>query len=212
MNVADDRIFNLADASNVSTDRCFRLIYHGVLGKRHGMDLVLKALNKIQNDVPELQLMIHGWGEYRQTLEKMVSELGLRSQVQFSSSALATEELPQLLRQANLAIVPYRNGVFTGGILPTKLMECAAMGIPAIAARTPAISAYFDENAVRFFTPENVDELADCILDLYKDRSQVAKLAKGIVRFNDRFNWPRVSREYVALVDRLRLDDQERAN
>lgn len=208
MNIADDRVFSPTVAPPVAMDGYFRLIYHGILGKRQGLDLVLKAIDKIRDETPDLRLCLHGWGEYRQTLENMVSELRLQNQVQFSRSSLATEELPRLLRQANLGIVPYRNGIFTGGILPTKLMEYAALGIPAIAARTPAISAYFDDEAVRFFTPENVDELADCILDLYRNRSELAELSKNISKFNKRFNWTKTGTEYVALINALRLSGQ----
>ncbi len=203
MNVADDRVFNPTAAANVSKDNCFRLIYHGILGQRQGLDLVLVAMDKIRKDAPNIYLTLHGVGEYRQTLEKMVAELGLHDQVQFSTTTLPTEQLPLLLRTADLAIVPYRNGVFTGGILPTKLMEYAALGIPAIAARTPAISAYFDDDAVRFFAVDDVDDLADCILALYQNRAQLAELARNIVKFNEHFNWTKIGQEYVALVNRV---------
>lgn len=203
MNVADDRIFNPTAATHVSKDNCFRLIYHGILGQRQGLDLVLMAMDKIRKDAPNIYLTLHGGGEYRPTLEKMVAELGLYDHVQFSTISLPTEQLPVLLKKADLGIVPYRNGVFTGGILPTKLMEYAALGIPAIAARTPAISAYFDDDAVRFFAVDDVNDLADCILALYRNQAQLAELARNIVKFNEQFNWTKIGQEYVALVSRM---------
>jgi glycosyltransferase involved in cell wall biosynthesis len=114
-----------------------------------------------------------------------------------------TAELPKLLKKANLAIVPYRNGVFTGGILPTKMMEYAALGIPAIAARTPAIASYFDETNVQFFTPGDVDELAQCMLELHRDRSRLAFLAQNVVEFSEHYNWLDQRTNYLKLIDRL---------
>jgi glycosyltransferase involved in cell wall biosynthesis len=170
---------------------------------RHGLDLALEAINLVRQSAPEVHLTLHGGGPYRKTLVSLVDEFGLQENVQFSNRLVPTVELPKLIREADLAIVPYRNGVFTGEILPTKLMEYAALGIPSIAARTPAIATYFDETMIEFFTPGSVDDLAGCILKLYADRTLLTKLAEGAEKFNRRYNWARVSAEYVALVDRL---------
>jgi glycosyltransferase involved in cell wall biosynthesis len=215
MNLADDRVFNRDTVAAMSTDndcnsvQCeaadgrFRLIYHGVMDYRHGLDLALEAINLVRQSAPEVHSTLHGGGPYRKTLVSLVDEFGLQENVQFSNRLVPTVELPKLIREADLAIVPYRNGVFTGEILPTKLMEYAALGIPSIAARTPAIATYFDETMIEFFTPGSVDDLAGCILKLYADRTLLTKLAEGAEKFNRRYNWARVSAEYVALVDRL---------
>jgi len=204
MNVADDRIFHRDAIADVSDDDGrFRLIYHGVMGQRHGLDLALRAIHMVRQTIPGIHLTLHGGGEYRRVLESLTDELGLQDRVQFSTQFVPTTELPKLLRKADLAIVPYRDGVFTGGILPTKLMEYAALGIPTMAARTPAIAAHFDETTVQFFTPGDVDELACCILELYRDRSRLATLAHNIEKFNERYNWPAQRAIYLQLVDQL---------
>jgi glycosyltransferase involved in cell wall biosynthesis len=204
MNLADNSIFHRPETSETSPDdRRFRLIYHGTLAQRYGIDLALKAVNLIRHSARDVLLIIHGGGEYQQTLERLTEELGLQEHVQFSKCFIPTVELPQLLRQADLAIVPYRDGVFTGGILPTKLLEYAALGIPAIAARTPAILAYFDETAIRFFTPGNADELAQAILELYHNRARLATMAHNIEKFNARYNWPDHRTDYLRLIERM---------
>jgi glycosyltransferase involved in cell wall biosynthesis len=119
------------------------------------------------------------------------------------------ERLPALIASADLALVPYRCDVFTGGILPTKLMEYAAMGIPALVARTPVISAYFDETMVEFFTPENIQELVARIRSLYHNRARLDELARNICKFNQRHNWASQKTEYVDLVRRLALRQRQ---
>jgi glycosyltransferase involved in cell wall biosynthesis len=133
----------------------------------------------------------------------MATDLDLVDQVSFNRSIVPTPHLARLIKAADLGLVPYHNGVFTGGILPTKLMEYAAVGLPAIAARTTAISAYFDDDMVEFFAPGDVDDLVRCIRRLYSDRQRLADLAQGIRRFSERHNWPRESETYVGLVERL---------
>lgn len=204
MNVADDRVFHRdVTPDALKNGHGFSLIYHGYMGQGHGLDLALHAIQRLQDDIPDLHLTLHGGGEYRHTLQRMTGALGLEDRVHFSRDILSTEQLAKLLKTADAGIVPYRDGVFTGGILPTKLMEYAALGLPAIAARTPTISEYFDATMVEFFTPGDEGELAACILRLYQDRARVESLARNISTFNEKYDWPSQSAVYLQLVRQL---------
>jgi glycosyltransferase involved in cell wall biosynthesis len=204
MNVANDQIFGQPRAEQAARDEgCFRLFYHGTLTKRYGIDTAIQAVGLLRQQIPGIQLTIHGVGEYRDALVKLVEDLDLGQHVQFTSHYIPTSELPQFIRQADLGVVPYRRDVFTDGILPTKLMEYVALGVPVVAARTPVIEAYFDDSMVEFFTPGDQHDLARRILALYADRQRLSSLAQNANRFNQRYNWQTVSAEYVALVERL---------
>lgn len=203
MNVANERIFRQPAEPRAGAPGCFRLFYHGTVTKRYGIDVAIRAVNIVRRQLPGIQLTIHGVGEYRDTLVRLVEELDLGLYVQFTSDYIPTCDLPQLIQQADLGVVPYRRDVFTDGILPTKLMEYVALGVPVVAARTPVIESYFDETMIQFFAPEDHEDLARCILALHADRMQLRLLAQNADRFNQRYNWLKISAEYVALVDRL---------
>ncbi len=205
MNVADDTIFR-REAVTIhpnGNDGCFRLIYHGTLTQRYGIDLVLRAVSQVRHEIPKLHLKIHGGGEYRQTLMNLADELGMTDIVNFSNVYVPSAELPNLIASAQVGFVPYRRDIFTDGILPTKLMEYTALGVPAIVARTPAIEAYFDENMVEYFTAEDVDELAASILKLYRNPDHRATLIKNSDAFNQRYNWHKLGAEYANFVANL---------
>ena len=129
--------------------------------------------------------------------------LGLQDVVSIGSDFLPAAELAQVIQAADVGLVPYRRDVFTDGILPTKLLEYMALGVPAIVARTPGISAYVDETMVDFFTPEDVDDLARRIRALYYDRQRLDALARSTAQFNLRYNWPSQAASYIHLVDTL---------
>jgi glycosyltransferase involved in cell wall biosynthesis len=204
MNVANSHIFNSEAAKHISTgDHRFKMIYHGTLSQHYGIDLILQAISQLRETIPQLHLTVHGRGEYLQNLLDLAKELHLNGQVTFSTNLLPMADLPAFIGQADLGIVPYRRDVFTDGILPTKLMEYTALHVPVIAARTPAIEAYFDEDMVQYFPAEDVNALCDAIIYLYKHRMRLQQLSTRSNRFNEKYAWENIARQYLELVNRL---------
>lgn len=206
MNVANERIFRRqAQNSNLpsGTGQPFKLIYHGTLAQRYGIDIAIKAVDKLRVTLPNIHLTIHGRGEFLEQLLQITSELKLENFVEFSTQYMPINELPNLLRNAHVGLVPYRQDIFTDGILPTKMMEYVAVGIPVIAARTSAISAYFDESMVRYFTPGSVDDLANSISALYSNQELIKQLPINADRFSQRYNWKQMAGHYVESVEKL---------
>jgi len=205
MNVADDHIFRMESDQNGHTIRNsrFHLIYHGTVVQRYGLDVAIRAIDRVRRDIPGIHLTILGKGDYIDTLIQMTQELALGAHVSICNEIRPVEELPGIIRAADLGIVPYRNDTFTDALLPTKLMEYAALGLPAIAARTTAIEAYFRDTMTEFFEPGDSNDLAARIHELYQCPERMAELTRSSKKFNERYNWAKIGAEYVALVDRL---------
>jgi len=205
MNAADSRIFSM-DGRIRKTEAgkgSLRLIYHGTFAHRYGIDFAIRAVALVRKQIPDIRLTIHGRGEYFNELQDLVKELGVEKNVSFSTRFVPTDELPTIIQDSDLGIVPYRRDVFTDGILPTKLMEYTALGIPAVVARTPVIETYFNNDMVCYFNPEDVNDLARCILELSTDRQRLKELARNSEEFNRQYSWHAISKEYASLVDRL---------
>lgn len=204
MNTADDRHFKPGLAETKKRGESgFRLIYHGVVTYHNGTDLILKALSLLAPRSPDISLTIHGCGDFLGEVQRMAGELDLDNYVDFSLKFVPVEELPSIIAPFDLGIVPIRNDVFSDGILPTKLMEYAALGIPAVASRTSAVSAYFDDTMVEFFDPGDAEGLARGIERLYRDRAKCRELAQNIQKFNLKHNWSAQKSDYIQLVNRL---------
>jgi glycosyltransferase involved in cell wall biosynthesis len=206
MNLADDRIFNTtkrfdSQPGDVANGQ-FHLFYHGALFERYGLDLTIQAVDRLRHEIPRIHLTIIGKGPHRESLESMVMRGKLQDHVTLGPYMLV-EALPAHIIQADVAVVPYRDDAFTRELLPTKLLEYAALGVPSIVSRTMAVSTYFDDSMVKFFKPGDVDDLACCILELYRDRAQLAQLGCNIRKFNQQYNWPKQSQAYLQLLDRL---------
>jgi glycosyltransferase involved in cell wall biosynthesis len=205
MNLADTRIFTRIDPPSqpATTDDQFCLFYHGEMPERYGLDLVLRAMYQLLPCIPGIRFKMVGNGPFVKTLREIASELGLFPDHVEIIPGMPVEDLPPVIATADVAVVPYRNDIFTDSLLPTKLMEYAAMGVPSIVARTTAISLYFDDSMVQYFEPDDVDGLARCIQLLFEDKKRREKMSDGILQFNQRHNWPETAARYVANIERL---------
>jgi glycosyltransferase involved in cell wall biosynthesis len=201
LNVADTRVF--VPSGRRRRDNQFHLIYHGSVTYRYGLDLAVRAVGLVRDEIPQIKLTILGRGDQMPALLELRRRAGLQDCVELRDEFLLAEALPELIAEADVGLAPYRNDVFTDGLLPTKLMEYAVLGLPCIAARTTAIEALFRDTMVEFFEPGDAADLARCIRDLHAHPGRRAELARRSQHFTSRYNWDRVGSEYVALVDSL---------
>jgi glycosyltransferase involved in cell wall biosynthesis len=205
MNLPDDRIFKPRPYVPVSNAaKPFVIVYHGTLARRLGLDLAIEAVARIGEAIPSLELRIIGDGEERPVLVALRDKLGLQHRVTFSNGFVPVQDIPELIADADMGLVPLRATAGTDIMLPTKLLEYVSLGIPTACPRTTTIGTYFDGHMVEFFEAGNVDSLAAAIVRLHGDPVRRAGLAaQATVRFGDEHRWARHKRVYTDLVKAL---------
>jgi glycosyltransferase involved in cell wall biosynthesis len=207
MNLADERIFHPPARPGPSRSRSsgapFRLLYHGTVTHRYGLDLAVRAVARLRDDITGIRLTILGQGDQMPELVDLVRELRLDGHVDLQDRLLPAEALPEVIAAADLGVVPYRDDVFTDGLVPTKLLEYAAMALPCVAARTTAIETTFGDSVVAYSAPGDVEALACTIRELWQDPAAAERLAAGSRRFTERHSWARAGRDYASLVASL---------
>ena len=198
MNLPDESIFK--PASVKVRDKYFNLIYHGTLVERYGVDVAIKAVNILKDKIPEIRLNIIGEGEKLSELIRLTKELSLGDKIYFNRKFVPVDEIPEIIAKMDIGIVPNRLNIFTQDILNAKLLEYVAMGIPAVASRTPGIEYYFDEKMVAFFEAGNAKELASRIFWLYKNPNERKKLVANAKKFFDHHNWNKEKERYYRAI------------
>jgi glycosyltransferase involved in cell wall biosynthesis len=207
MNLADERIFHqpvpAGRARLRAADGAFRLLYHGTVTHRYGLDLAVRAVARLRDEIPGLRITILGQGDQMPELVELVRELDLGAHVDLRDQLLPAEALPAVIAAADVGVVPYRDDVFTDGLVPTKLLEYAAMALPSVAARTTAIAATFGDSTAAYFAPGDVEDLAGAIRSLWRSPAARQELAAGSHAFTERHNWAQASQDYATLVTGL---------
>jgi glycosyltransferase involved in cell wall biosynthesis len=205
MNLPDDRIFaRLEKSPPKSQDAPFVMVYHGTLARRLGLDIAIEAVLKVKNVIPRLELRIIGAGEEQARLIALRDRLGLQDLVTLSEGYVPVEQIPAMIQDADVGIIPLRISSGTDIMLPTKLLEYVTMGIPCIVPKTVTIGRYFDDEMVQYFEAENVDSLAEAIITLYRDSNKRSALSHNATeRFANVYNWSTHKKVYTSLVEHL---------
>lgn len=178
-----------------SIEGSFRLVTHGTLIRRYGIETLLHAVHLLRDRIPNMHLEIIGTGEYEPELKKIWVDLGLQSHVTFTGKVPFEDVAPRLL-QADLGVVT----VWTDFFLTNKLVEYLALGMPAIVTESAALRLYLDDTDVCFVPPKDSQLLADAILALYRDPARLQALAtSGHAAYRKHFAWERAKHDYLAV-------------
>ena len=170
----------------------FRLVYHGTIAARRGLEIAIRAVHLLRHTIPEIELLLIGRGDGLEDSKRLSRELGLDALIRFERP-LPIEELPPLLHGCSVGLVPLRNNAANQIAFPVKLMEFAMLGVPIAAARLDPITQYFDSNAIEFFEPDSAEDLAGAIAGLYEHPERRASMAREANRTALRLcaNWAR---------------------
>lgn len=200
MNYPDEAIFY--QRPRTRNDDKFIMLYPGTLGWHQGLDIAVRALAKIRNQAPSAELHIYGRGTERDNLERLIKELQLEDRV-FLKEGMPIDQIADVMANADLGIVPKKNDPFGGEAFSTKTLEFMSLGIPIIVSGTKIDRFYFNDSVVKFFEPDNVDDLAQAILKLYNHKEIREQLKKNASRFIEDFKWSKKKDDYFNLVDSL---------
>jgi glycosyltransferase involved in cell wall biosynthesis len=171
--------------------------------QRYGGDIAVRALACLDGEVPGAEFFIYGDGDFAEHIADEISRHGLSERVRMSDGMLPLEAVAPALGDAKVGLVPHRDGPIMKWALPTKLMEYIALGIPAVVSRTWAITQYFDDSMVMFFEPGNADDLAHCILKLYRDPDLRRSLARNAQKFLEEHSWEKEREKLFSVIDSL---------
>lgn len=179
MNAPDRRIFTpLPNGNRATSGEDFTIAYHGSVTHRLGLDVAVRAMAELRHTVPRARLLIIGSGEYLIELKMLVRAQRLEDIVLFAPP-VPLEELPAALQEVRVGLVPNRATHSTHLMLPVKLMEYVALGIPVVASRLRTIEHYFPSGTLDFFEPGNPKHLASVLERLYRDPGRGADLARA---------------------------------
>ncbi len=165
--------------------KTFRMIYHGTIAHRLGIDLVIRAIKRLPEEYADVLYDIIGDGDDKERIYQLIKELGLEDKVKLNGRFIETEKIPHWVRGASFGIVSNRRTFATDNfMLPHKMLEYIRLGIPVVVPKLNIIGQYMNDDEVAFFEPDSAQSIADAIISM--QNRDLNRMAQRAVKFYER--------------------------
>jgi glycosyltransferase involved in cell wall biosynthesis len=182
---------------NGFSDSDLIIFYGGILGHAQGLEVIIKAA-EILKDKNHIKFVIQGAGPEKEKLLLLKHEMELGNI--YFLDPVSKKEMPAILKEVDLAVVPLKKLAIFEGAIPSKIFEALAMEIPLILGVKGESKEHFIDKAQAglFFEPENYNDLAEKIILLSKDKELIMKMGKnGRSYVMDNFNRDSIANTFL---------------
>ncbi len=207
-NYPDPKVFSREKYTHKSAikNEHFRIIYPGTLASRYGLDIPIRALVQLSQEIPNIRLILIGpRTPYVDELEHLAEELRVQAWLEIRP-AIPIDKVPGEMAQADVGIYTARPDSHMDIAISGKILEYAIMGIPVVTSRLSIAERLFPQEAeaVLFFPPGDVDAFAARILELYRQPELRRRLVEKMdAVFTKNHSWKKEEDRYIHLLHKL---------
>jgi len=154
--------------ARLNCDGKFLVGYIGTHGMAHALDKVLEAVG-ILSEYKDVHFLFVGAGAVKSNLEEQ-ARLQKLDNVTLIDQVPRTE-VPDYMSACSICLVPLRNTPVFESVIPSKIFECMALGVPLILSLPEGEASQLVQkhNIGLTVQPEDPDEMASAILKLYEN-------------------------------------------
>jgi len=163
----------------------------GRLVEQKNFPLLLYAFKKVEEELPEAELLIHGRGPQEKEIIHLARKLELKS-FKLITDWLSEEELVHLYNDAALLAITSR---YEGG--PRVAFEAGACHTPFVSTRVGILAEVAQHGQHGFFA-ENVEEFSEKIITLIQDSKLRKRMGENLRRLVvEEFEWSKAIKRYA---------------
>ncbi|HEV3479037.1 MAG TPA: glycosyltransferase [Gaiellaceae bacterium] len=195
--------FDAPPAAAITPPSGRTLLFYGLIRRYKGLDVLLRALPQIR----DAKLVVAGDPlDPVRPLRALARELSIEDRVEWRLGYLPTEEVASLMREATIAVFPYRSGESASGTLATALGH----GRPVVV--TEVLGETVREYGAGLVVPaEDPEALADACNRLLTDKAALTQAFHGTEWAREALSWSAIAqtheRVYSELLGRVAADD-----
>jgi glycosyltransferase involved in cell wall biosynthesis len=171
----------------------FVVAFVGSLFWWQGIDVIIKAMSLLRRlDVGKrIKLVIVGDGPDRRKIEILCNKLGVNCEM---VGSLPHIEALKVLARSHVLVLPRPKTLVTESVLPIKIIEAWALGVPVIVTDHEIFKFYGirDREHILFCKPEPSD-VAKRIIELLYDKSLYFRLSTNSRKIAEKFDYQKIA-------------------
>jgi len=172
------------------------ILYVGRIKRYKSVDVILRAMPKTLEKIPDARLAVVGSGDNTPSLRALANELGIAGRVVFTGF-VTEEEKVDWMRRSHVIVNPSpKEGWGLTNI------EANACGTPAVASDADGLrDSVKDGETGLLFPYGDHDALAEKLIAVLGDSALRSRLTENAVAWANTFTWDKAAAETKAIVD-----------
>lgn len=173
--------------------------YVGTHGMAHGLETLLEAAESLREhpDGRNIHLLLLGDGAEKQKLVQAAQSRGLSNVTLLDT--VPKDDVARYWSLLDVSIIHLRRTELFKTVIPSKLFECMAMGLPVLHGVEGESAKIVEINRIGLpFQPENSAELTDKLLKLNQNRELCNQLRANCLNAAPLYDRTRLAREMLA--------------
>jgi len=174
------------------------IIFVGRLVPHKRVDLLLKAVKMIKDEIPDIYCIIIGDGPEKGKLETLARELGLGKNVRFLGRLKKHDDVVAYMKASRVFVLPSTREGF-----PNTVLEANASGLPVITTIHPknATTAIIYDGKNGFKCRLSEDALAEKIKLLLTGEELRMKMRFDALKFAEEHDWGRIVKRLISVYE-----------
>jgi len=161
-----------------------------------GLHYAIRALHRIEKELPDATLQIAGSGPYQRELHKLAHDIGVDSKVTFLGRVTERRKL-ELYRESRAIIL---SSIREGYGL--SVIEANSFGTPAIGWNVPGLrDSIIDKNTGLLASFPHADDLTRQIYNIMTDDSAWNSMSEKAWRWANRHSWGQSARDFGETIE-----------
>ena len=186
-------------AREFGLDACFVVGYLGTHGMAHALEHVLAAADELR-DRPQVRFLFVGSGAERERLARLARERGLDNVV--FRERVQRERMPDIWSLCDLALIHLRADPLFETVLPSKMFEALASGVPLLLAAPEGEASRVVQRGASgtFVPPERPERLAAAVRELLDHPDQLEAQGRAALRQAKPFDRRRLAQDLLEVL------------
>ena len=188
----------------------FLICYIGTMGMAHGLETLIAAAERLQNELPPAVFLLIGEGAEKERIVELARERRLIN-IRFLDQQ-PREQIPAYVSAADLCLVMLKRTDLFKTVIPTKLLEYMACARPVVLAVDGQSRQIVEEaKAGVFVEPEDATALVQTICELARNPERREQLGQHGRRYIvENLSRASTAQAYVSLLQDLIAADKDR--